>query len=93
MKMRPKVESFLNTRQFGIHLFADGNDRMLGVSVWKIVIGIEWTSKEKKPKFSKRKYLNSVKECSEAIHQLNQNRYLLLRLEESSAQSEANLNP
>jgi hypothetical protein len=88
-----KVDNFLNTRQFGLHLFFDGNERMAGISIWNILIGVEWNSKEKKPKFSKKKYLNSVKECSEAINRLSQNRYPHQRWGENSEQSEASLNP
>ena len=93
MHPRLKVESFLNTRQLGVYLFKDEREHMLGVSLWKIAIGIEWKTKEKKPRFSEKRYLNSVKECSEAIHRLNQGHYPHHHWVENSAHSEADLNP
>jgi len=93
--MRPqlKVESFLNTRQIGIYVFKDGCERMVAISLWQIAIGIEWKTQKKKPRFSEKKFLNSVKDCSEAIRRLNQSRYPHRHWGENSEHSEADLNP
>lgn len=69
------VEKFLKTRHFGPYFFSDGDERMAGISIWNIAIGVEWKVKARKPRFSEKKYLNSVKDCSETISRLNQNRY------------------
>jgi hypothetical protein len=90
---RFKIDNLYNTREIGIHYFADGYERMAGVALWDKLVGVEWQAGNRKPKFSKKKYLNSVQECSETIFQLNLQNYPHQRSGQNSEQSEANLNP
>jgi hypothetical protein len=88
-----KIDTLYNTRNIGIYYFADGYERMAGVALWNKIVGVEWEAGNRKPKFSKKKYLNSVRECSETISQLNLRSCRSQHSEQNSERSEANSNP